>query len=100
MKRAHMIAALTAQLLVAGFAEAIQTGKVDLGAQGSYDGTVWITRDTSGSMVFHDQRIGTSVTLSQLHSAQRDHGGLSGLADDDHSHYLNWARHWQTHTAD
>jgi hypothetical protein len=93
------ILVMGALLMVTHPVMAIQTGKVELGRNGSYDGTVWITRNTSGSLVFRDQQVGTSVTLMQLLGWQNDHGSLLGLADDDHVNYLNAARHWQTHTA-
>ncbi|KPL11082.1 hypothetical protein AMJ85_04660 [candidate division BRC1 bacterium SM23_51] len=99
MRRAKVILIWAALLAVARTGTAIQTGRVELGVNGAYDGTVWIARDTSGSLTFRDQQLGTSVTLEQLVQGQNDHGGLSGLADDDHTQYLNGARHWQTHTA-
>ena len=99
MRRAMTILVLGVLLNAAPPATAIQTGKVEIGLGGAYDGTVWITRNTSGSLVFRDQQVGASVTLMQLLGLQNDHGSLLGLADDDHTNYLNGARHWQTHTA-
>ena len=99
MKRTTTILILAAFMLATRIIPAIQTGKVELGNNGVYDGTVWIVRNTSGSLTFRDQQVGSSVTLWQLLGGQTDHGSLSGLADDDHPLYFNGARHWQTHTA-
>jgi len=99
MKKATTITILAALLLAARATHAIQTAKVELGNNGAYDGTVWIARNTSGSMVFRDRQVASTVSLTQLLGGANDHGALSGLADDDHPHYLNDARHWQTHTA-
>ena len=99
MKRTKMILILFALLLRARTTPAIQTGKVELGNNGVYDGTVWIARNTSGSLVFRDRDLGSTVSLLQLLGSQSDHGSLSGLGDDDHSQYFTGARHWQTHTA-
>jgi hypothetical protein len=99
MKKAATISVLATMLLAAQATFAIQTGKVEFGANGVYDGTVWMARNTSGSLVFRDRQVGSTITLWQLLGGQNDHGSLSGLADDDHPLYLNDARHWQTHTA-
>jgi len=99
MKKLAKIVICTALIAATRPTPAIQTGKVELGNNGVYDGTVWIVRNTSGSLVFCDRSVGSSVTLLQLLGGQADHGTLSGLADDDHSQYFNGARHWQTHTA-
>jgi len=99
MKRTTLVLCGAALWLAARSGSALQTGRVEIGRNGVYDGTVWITRSTTGSLVFGDPVVGTSVTLSQLLAGRNDHGGLTGLADDDHTQYLSPARHWQTHTA-
>jgi hypothetical protein len=58
--------AIAALFLVAGIAGAIQTQEVDLGLAGSYDGTVRITRDEAGRMLFQDQEIASPTALSAL----------------------------------
>lgn len=93
-------AALAVLAVLAAPAPAIQTGRVELGRNGAYDGTVCLSRSTTGSLTFRDQDVAATVTLSQLLAGRSDHGQLTGLADDDHAHYLNDARHWQRHTAD
>ncbi|MCX8038276.1 MAG: hypothetical protein N3D11_14705 [Candidatus Sumerlaeia bacterium] len=91
---------LTVLSLLSATAAGIQTGRVELGQNGVYDGTVCVSRSTTGSLTFRDQDVAATVTLSQLLAGRNDHGHLTGLGDDDHAHYLNDARHWQRHTAD
>jgi hypothetical protein len=93
------IAAIALFVVLSIAAPGIETGRVDLGNDGVYDGTVWIARSTTGSVIFRDQVVGTTVSLSDLLSGQNDHGALTGLADDDHAQYLNTARHTGAHTA-
>jgi len=88
-----MILAIFLALLVS-VASAIETRIVDLASSGSYaDGTVTITRDESGNMVFRDAVYGSTTTLSDLvGGGVTDHGALMGLGDDDHPQYYNAER--------
>jgi len=99
MTRISSLIALLVLLLATRQGGAIQTGRVELGLNGAYDGTVYITRSSTGSLVFCDNETGSSVSLQQLLQVRADHGSLAGLGDDDHPQYLNSARHWQAHTA-
>ena len=77
----------------------LQTQRVEIGSAAGYDGTVAITRDATGRMIFHDNETGTTTLGAMLFSSQT-HGGLLGLGNDDHPQYLNIARHGAAHTAD
>ena len=77
----------------------VETQEVDLGLSGAYDGTVRITRDGSGRMVFYDNEVTTPVTLFELKVSETDHGELLGLGDDDHAQYHTTGRHDTAHSA-
>ncbi|HPB30923.1 MAG TPA: hypothetical protein PLB62_05670 [Candidatus Sumerlaeota bacterium] len=94
---AIMASAIWAALTLA--APAIQTGGVELGTEGVYDGQVAITRDGSGRMLFSDATLTTPVTLATLAHGIRSHGELAGLGGDDHGQYLDAGRHEGAHGA-
>lgn len=98
MRKGRTILTVILFLCATQAGRSIETGRVDIGVGGAYDGTVWITRGTGGSLVFRDQQVGSSVTLQQLKDGINDHGSLSGLGDDDHTQYHNSVRHLQTHS--
>ena len=58
-----------------------------MGNGGAYDGSVTITRDSLGRMIFKDSEVPSSVRLGQLQGGSSDHGSLSGLGDNDHPQY-------------
>lgn len=99
MKKERTVLLIFLALGTVQMAWPIQTGRVELGENGSYDGTVWIARDSSGSIVFLDRVVASSVTLQQLVAGGNDHGALSGLAADDHAQYHTALRHLLSHTA-
>lgn len=84
-------------LLRAGNPWAIETNVVEIGHDSVYDGTVKITRDASGNMLFRDNGVTSPVSLLDLTTVPGSHAGLSGLDSDDHIHYLNEARHASAH---
>lgn len=49
-----------------GLLPAIQTGRVEIGNGGNYDGTVMIERDGDGRLVFSDNEVAAGVTLGEL----------------------------------
>jgi hypothetical protein len=66
LRQTARCAVSVAFLLAAGAAVAIQSQQVELGLDGDYDGTVSITRDEEGRMVFQDQEVATPTPLSAL----------------------------------
>jgi hypothetical protein len=78
---------ILALIFAAPAARAIQTGEVEIGVDGAYDGAVRITRDGAGRLVFSDAEVPDPVSLFTLYSSGNDHGLLAGLADDDHPQY-------------
>lgn len=102
VNRFSVIAKLLALGVLAAFpvgVHAIETEKVDLGLAGNYDGTVRIERDSMGRMIFRDHEVTTAVPLSDLLQGKSVHSELLGLSADDHTQYLNAARHATTHSA-
>ena len=74
----------------------IETWRVDLSDPNTYlaDGTVYMSRDSSGNLILKDQN--TALTyLNDLVTSSggiTDHAMLTGLAGDDHTHYYNQNR--------
>lgn len=78
----------------------IDTAQVELRVTTStLSSPAFIRRDDSDGMVFKDPFSGGEVRLQDLWDGGGDHGALSGLGDDDHTQYLNSARHSSAHDA-
>lgn len=99
MKRRMVTLLVLFVLLAPGMAPALKTNQVEFGKDGAYDGHVTISRDVSGNMVFKDDSLTSPIELATIAHGVRNHGELTGLGSDDHTHYLNTSRHGTVHTA-
>jgi hypothetical protein len=87
-------------VLAAAPALALKTADVELGLDGVYDDQVHVRRSSAGALTFQDTQVTSAVSLLSLTQLTGAHGSLTGLSGDDHSQYLNTARHGAAHTAD
>jgi hypothetical protein len=75
---------------------AVESPRVNFSDPSTYvnDDKVYIRRDTGDEMLLKDDSITSEVRLWTLVNAGgvSDHGGLTGLGDDDHANYYNAAR--------
>lgn len=77
-------------ILCAVRAHGLEAQEVDFGLDGAYDGTVRITRDAEGRMLFSDAEVEAAVSLQALLAPPLlgSHGLLADLEADDHPQYL------------
>ena len=96
MKKVILVVVIVVMMVGCAAWGAVESPKVNFSDPATYsaDDHVYIRRDASSKMVFKDDGISSEVLLETLVNAGgvSDHGGLTGLGDDDHTVYYNLTR--------